>query len=164
MCCNTGIPWRRQRTWHSTPSQLTDTGRDTPPSHSIQTQDITPNPVTVNRHMADLSLWYILIIDVERHTWKHNNPILYLGSNPIGKSFPDLPRHAAQFHDAIMVVSQKLGRKCTVPSESWPRDLWRVFCLNGRCNEEQIITGYPIDGTMGSSGGGRVRKLSMLFT
>ena len=28
-------------------------------------------------------------------------------------------------------------------------------------NEEQIITGYPIDGAMGSSGGGRVRKLSV---
>ena len=26
-------------------------------------------------------------------------------------------------------------------------------------NEEQIITGYPIDGAMGSSGGGRVPKL-----
>ena len=27
-------------------------------------------------------------------------------------------------------------------------------------NEEQIITGYPIDGAMGSLGGGRVQKLS----
>ena len=27
-------------------------------------------------------------------------------------------------------------------------------------NEEQIITVYPIDGAMGHSGGGRVRKLS----
>ena len=29
-------------------------------------------------------------------------------------------------------------------------------------NEEQIMTGYPIDGAMGSSGGGRVRKLSVV--
>ena len=29
-------------------------------------------------------------------------------------------------------------------------------------NEEQIITGYPIDGAMGSSGGGRLRKLSVV--
>ena len=29
-----------------------------------------------------------------------------------------------------------------------------------KCNEEQIMTGYPIDGAMGRSGGGRVRKLS----
>ena len=28
-------------------------------------------------------------------------------------------------------------------------------------NEEQIITDYPIDGAMGSSGRGRVRKLSV---
>ena len=31
-----------------------------------------------------------------------------------------------------------------------------------RKNEKQIITGYPIDGAMGSLGGGRVRKLSMV--
>ena len=29
-------------------------------------------------------------------------------------------------------------------------------------NEEQIIIGYPIDGAMVSSGGGRVRKLSVV--
>ena len=29
-------------------------------------------------------------------------------------------------------------------------------------NEEQMITGYPIDGAMGSSGGGQDRKLSMV--
>ena len=29
-------------------------------------------------------------------------------------------------------------------------------------NEEKIITGYPIDGAMGSSVGGRVRKLSVV--
>ena len=34
--------------------------------------------------------------------------------------------------------------------------------LSVTCNEEQIITGYPIDGAMGISGGGRVRKLSVV--
>ena len=29
-------------------------------------------------------------------------------------------------------------------------------------NEEQIITSYPIDSAMGSSGGGRVQKLSVV--
>ena len=29
-------------------------------------------------------------------------------------------------------------------------------------NEEQIMTSYPIDGTMGCAGGERVRKLSMV--
>ena len=33
-----------------TPSQYTDTGHDTPPRHSIKTQDMTPHPVTVYRH------------------------------------------------------------------------------------------------------------------
>ena len=38
------------------------------------------------------------------------------------------------------------------------------FMYTGMFNEEQIITGYPIDGAMGSSGarGGRVRKLSVV--
>ena len=31
-----------------------------------------------------------------------------------------------------------------------------------KSNEEQIITVYPINGAMGSSGGGRVPKLSMV--
>ena len=36
---------------------------------------------------------------------------------------------------------------------------WNVKIL---LNEEQIMTGYPIDGAMGSSGSGRFRKLSMV--
>ena len=36
------------------------------------------------------------------------------------------------------------------------------FYVGGIRNEEQIITDYPIDGAMGSSGGGRFRKLSMI--
>ena len=34
----------RHRTCHPNQSQYTDTGHDTPPSHSIQTQDMTPHP------------------------------------------------------------------------------------------------------------------------
>ena len=37
-----------------------------------------------------------------------------------------------------------------------------IYCSRHYSNEEQIITGYPIDGAMGRSGGGRVRKLSMV--
>ena len=40
----------RHRTWHPTSSQYTDTGHDTPPRHSIQTQDMAPHLVTVYRH------------------------------------------------------------------------------------------------------------------
>ena len=40
---------------------------------------------------------------------------------PIGKSIPDLPHTPAkaELYDAVMmVISQKLGRKCTVPAGS----------------------------------------------
>ena len=60
-------------------------------------------------------------IDVERHTGTHNYPFTCLESNPIGKSFHDLLNTQAntQLNDAdIMVVSQKLGRNCTIPTES----------------------------------------------
>ena len=76
-----------------------NTGHDTPSRHSIQKQD---RPVVV------------LFIVVGRHTGIHNYPFKYLGSEPIGESFPDLPhtRANAQHYDADMVVvSQKLGRK-----------------------------------------------------
>ena len=35
-------------------------------------------------------------------------------------------------------------------------------CVATLLNKEQIITGYQIDGIMGSSGGGRVRKLTVV--
>ena len=38
------------------PSHYTDTKHDTPSRYSIQTQDMTPHPVTVYRHSADRSL------------------------------------------------------------------------------------------------------------
>ena len=49
---DTPTPSQYTDTGHDTPtpSQYTDTGHDTPPSHSIQTQDMTPYPVTVYRH------------------------------------------------------------------------------------------------------------------
>ena len=39
---------------------------------------------------------------------------------------------------------------------------YNIFLISISYNEEQIITGYTIDGAMGSSGGGRFRKLSMV--
>ena len=64
-----------------------------------QTEDMTPHLFRAYRHRADLSLCYSLI----------------------GKIFPDLPHTPAnaQLYDAvIVVVSKKLGRKCTIPAES----------------------------------------------
>ena len=37
----------RHRTPNPSQSHYTDTGYDTPPSHTILTQDITPHPATV---------------------------------------------------------------------------------------------------------------------
>ena len=74
----------------------TDTGHDTPSRHTIQPRG---QPVVV------------LSIGVERHTGIHD---------PIVKSFPDVPHTPAdaQLDDVMVVVSRKLGRKCTVQIES----------------------------------------------
>ena len=96
MCCHTGLSCHRHRTWHPILSQYR---------------------------------YRVVSIDVEHITGIHNYPFYCLGSDPIGKSFPVLSTHAVNAHlyDAVMVVvSQKLGRKCTVPSESWTRDMWRA--------------------------------------
>ena len=45
---------------------------------------------------------------------------------------------------------------CYESCEALPREDVRSW------DEEQVITGYPIDGAMGSSGGGQVRKLSVV--
>ena len=84
-----------------------------------QTQDMTPQPFTVYRHRADPVV--VLSIDVEHPTGINNYPFECLGSDPIGQSFPGLPHTTAnaQLYDADMVVvSQKLGRKYTVPTGS----------------------------------------------
>ena len=73
------------REWHAT-----DTEHDAPPHHSIQTQG---QPVVV------------ISIDVECHAGIHNYPFQCLGSDPIRKSFPDLPHTPAnaQLYDANIV-------------------------------------------------------------
>ena len=48
---------------------VADTGHDTPPRHSIQTQDMTPHPVTVYRHGAA-----VLSTGVKHHTGIHSFP------------------------------------------------------------------------------------------
>ena len=47
----------------------------------------------------------------------------------MGKSFPDLQHTSAnaQLYGDVMVVGiEKLGRKLTVPTESWTRNMWSV--------------------------------------
>ena len=89
-----------------------DTGHDTPPHHSIQTQS---RPVAV------------LSIDVGRHTGIHSYPFSCLGSDLTGESFPDLPHTPAntQLYDAVMVVvSQKLGKDVK-------QYYWNMYTVNG---------------------------------
>ena len=75
-----------------------------------QTQDMTPHPVTVYRHRADLSLCYPLMWNVTlEYTASHFN---VLGKTRPG--YPSLTFHTHQqtLYDAVMVVvSGKLGRK-----------------------------------------------------
>ena len=63
----------------------------------------------------------VLPIDFELHNGIHNYLYYCLGSDLIEKSFFDLPHTSAnaQLYDAgMVVVSQKLGRKCRVPAGS----------------------------------------------
>ena len=85
----------------------------------LRTQDMTPPPPprhSIQRHGQP---GVVLFIEFECHTGIHNYPDL--GLDPTGKSFHDLPHTPAnaQLYDAVMVVvSQKLSRKSTIPNLS----------------------------------------------
>ena len=65
----------------------------------LQTQDMTPYPITVYRHRADLSLCYPLMWNVTLgYTFTH---FTVLGQS--GKSFPDLPTHQWTLNIMILV-------------------------------------------------------------
>ena len=79
-----------------------------------QTQDMTPHPVTVYQHRANLSLCYPLMWNVTlEYTTTH--------FNVLSKTFPDLPHTPA---------NAQLGRKCIAPTGSWTRDLWSANPLH----------------------------------
>ena len=76
-----------------------------------QTQDMTPHRVTVYRHGTDLSLCYPLMWNVTlEYTAIHFN---VLGQTRSGNPSPTL--HTQLYDASMVVVSQKLGRKCTLP-------------------------------------------------
>ena len=81
-----------------------------------QTQDITPHPIVVYRHSADLLLCYPLTWNITlEYTSTHFN---VFGQTQLGNPSPHLSHTPvnAQLYDAVMVVvSQKLDRKYTVP-------------------------------------------------
>ena len=79
-----------------------------------QTQDMTPHPVT-SCHCA-----------IHWCGTSHGNSQLLI----LMSFLPQHSTHTANaqlFYAGMMVVGQKLGRKCTVPTGCWTRDLW---CAN----------------------------------
>ena len=76
-----------------------------------QTQDTTPHPVTVYRHVVDLSLCYPLMWNVTlEYTTTHFDVLGQTRSGNPSPTFPHTPANT-QPHGAVMVViSQKFGR------------------------------------------------------
>ena len=101
MHCHTGKPCRRHRTWPPTPSQYTNT---------VLT-------CSCAFHWCGTSHWSTQLPNF----------------NVFGKTRSGHP--SSTFHtpanerydDGMLVVSQKLGGKCIVPTGSWTRDMW---CAN----------------------------------
>ena len=120
MCCHTEC-------------HAADTGRDTPPRNNIQLQ---------GRHVV------VFFIDVECLTGIRNYPFECLGLYPTEKSFPDLPHTPAnaQLYDTLTVVlSQRLGRKCTVPTESSPTATSHNFVLPALTQTKCLKYSYTLD-------------------
>ena len=89
-----------------------------------QTQNMTPHPVTDKGPACRCAIhWWGM------SHWNTQLPILF---NVLGQTRPEY--HSPTFHlhmrtlnFMMLVVSQKLGRKYSVPTGSWTRDLW---CAN----------------------------------
>ena len=79
------------------------------------TQDMTPQPVTVYR--ADLSCYPLMWNVTLDYTTTHFN---ILGQTRSGNPSPTFhkPANTQPFDAAVVVISQKLGRKCTIPTGS----------------------------------------------
>ena len=91
-----------------------------------QTQDMTPHPVTVYRHGADLSLCYPLMWNVTlEYTTTHFN---VLGETRPGNPSPTFHTHQRTLNLMLLWWSTVGSSvESTVPTGSWTRDLW---CAN----------------------------------
>ena len=89
MCCHTGMPCHRHRTWHPTSSQYTNTG---PTCHAI--------------HWCGPSYRYTQLPTLMSWVWP-DQEILLRPSTHISEYSTD---HVA----GMVVISQKLSRKCTI--------------------------------------------------
>ena len=91
-----------------------------------QTQDMTPHPVTVYRHGAELLLCYPLMWNVTlEYTATHFN---VLGETRQGNPSPTFHTHQRTLNLMLSLWST-FGNsvESTVPTGSWTRDLW---CAN----------------------------------
>ena len=69
--------------------------------------------------MEKISTWFHFLRNETIITTERSHRNTQLLTDPIGESFPDLPHTSANAHlydTGMVVVSQKLGRKCTVPT------------------------------------------------
>ena len=91
MCCHRGMPCRRHRIWHPTPSQYTGTGLS----------------IGVERHTG-----------IHNYPFQCLWANLIGKSFP---DLPHIPANVQLNDAVMMVVSRKLGGKRTVPTGSWTR-------------------------------------------
>ena len=94
-----------------------------------QTQDMTP---TLSQYTDTGPTCRCATHWCRMSLWNTHLPILMSLVRPNWEIHPDLPltKANAQLDDAVMVVvSQKLCRKCTVLAESWTWDLWHAHLL-----------------------------------
>ena len=93
-----------------------------------QTQDMTPHPITVYRHGADLSLCYPSMWNVTlEYTATHFN---VLGETRPGNPSPTFHTHQRTLNLMLLwwlTVGSSVER--TVPTGSWTRDLWCAYPL-----------------------------------
>ena len=91
-----------------------------------QTQDTTPHPVTVYRHVANLSLCYPSMWNVTlEYTATHFN---VLGETRPGNPSPTFHTHQRTFNLMLSWWSTVGSSvESTVPTGSWTRDMW---CAN----------------------------------
>ena len=92
----------------------------------LQTQDMTPHPVTVYRHGADLSLCYPLMCNVKlEYTATHFN---VLGETQPGNPSPTFHAHKRTLNLMLLWwLTVQSSVESTVPTGSWTKDLW---CAN----------------------------------
>ena len=109
----------RHKTWHRTPSQYTDTWPDTPPCHSIQTQDMTLHPITVYRQRK----W---------HPSHHSIQIQDMTPQP----FTSYRHIRLTCYCAFMLNTNRMPQLLIFKDRGWP--------INTSPNSHQLWTFWPL--------------------